>query len=280
MAPRRRSPRETWNQPQVEPAAGLDLLRQSIERGRSLLEERPVDKDAYEAWELLTRNFLQRAFGENSPNVSAVTDVGKFGSFPMGAGEEWWEPHRAESLSTQLTKLESLVELLETEIQLQGGGVIVAPEPERRGHRIFLVHGHDEGALHTVARFLEGLEQEVLILREQPNEGRTIIEKFEDYADVGFAIVLLTPDDRGGIAGAAYEDQQPRARQNVVLELGFFLGYLGRRRVCALHRAGVEIPSDYDGVLYLPLDEEGAWRLKLAKELKAAGLTVDMNKAT
>lgn len=130
-----------------------------------------------------------------------------------------------------------------------------------------------------MARFLERLEQDVIILREQPNQGRTIIEKFEDYSDVGFAVVLLTPDDRGGPASAGFDEQHYRARQNVILELGYFLGRSGRSRVCALYREGVEIPSDYSGILYVKLDADGGWRLRLAKELNATGLPVDMNKA-
>ena len=125
----------------------------------------------------------------------------------------------------------------------------------------------------------QGLEQDLIVLREQPNQGRTIIEKFEDYADVGFAVVLLTADDRGGLDSVPYESQERRARQNVILELGYFLGRLGRSRVCALYVEGVQIPSDYSGVLYVKLDTDGAWRLNLAKELNAAGLPVDMNKA-
>lgn len=147
------------------------------------------------------------------------------------------------------------------------------------GTRVFLVHGHDDAALHSCARFLEKLELPITILREQPNRGRTIIEKFLEYSDVGFAVVLLTGDDRGGVADASYEDQKPRARQNVVLELGFFLGKLGRDRVCVLYQDGVEIPSDYSGVLFVPLDVRQAWRLELAKEMKAVGLPIDLNKA-
>jgi predicted nucleotide-binding protein len=98
-------------------------------------------------------------------------------------------------------------------------------------------------------------------------------------SDVGFAVVLLTGDDRGGSATAKDDQLELRARQNVILELGFFLGRLGRSRVCALHRDGVEIPSDYSGVLYVKLDQQGDWRLQLAKELKAAGFPVDMNMA-
>jgi predicted nucleotide-binding protein len=172
--------------------------------------------------------------------------------------------------------MEGLIELLHTEAQLAGGS---APAPDPVGNAVFLVHGHDEASLHASARFLEQLRLPFTILREQPNEGRTLIEKFIDYSDVGYAIVLLTPDDRAGPVSVPPEGQMPRARQNVVLELGFFLGKLGRKRVCALYREGVEIPSDYSGVLFVKLDEAGAWRLELAREMKAAGLLVDMNLA-
>ena len=277
MVTRQKKPFEI-GQPEVEPTQAAVLLRRQIASGEKLLAERPIDEDSYSTWGLLTRNFLEKAFGKNSPNVSTVTDVGKYGSFPMNEGNEWWERHRAESLQSQLSKLNGLMELLATESELQSGHAIAPPSPSR-GHKIFLVHGHDALALQETARFLEKLNQEVVVLREQPNSGRTVIEKFEDYADVGFAVVLLTPDDRGGTQAQSFEQQQKRARQNVVFELGYFIGRLGRNRVCALYRPGVEIPSDYSGVLYEELDEKGAWKLQLAKELRAAGLSVDMNNA-
>jgi len=277
MAKRTKNP-EPQGSPEVSPEKGTELLQRRIVEGEKLLDQRPLSDDDYSSWELVTKNILEKAFGRNSPNVASVTDVGKYGAFSMEAGEAWWENHRAESLKTQLTKLRSLIDLLRTEIELLEDGA-VKPEQSVSGHNIFLVHGHDEPALQETARFLEKLGQNVTILREQPNQGRTIIEKFEDYSDVGFAIVLLTSDDRGGFISVPYEKQKPRARQNVIFELGYFIGRLGRNRVCALYRSGVEIPSDYSGVLYLELDERGAWQLELAKELKAVGLPIDMNKA-
>lgn len=175
----------------------------------------------------------------------------------------------------QVKKLEGLIELPQTEQQLAGA----TPDTAKSslGHRIFLVHGHDERVLHEVARFLERLKQEVIVLREQPSAGRTIIEKFVDYSDVGYAVVLLTPDDRGATANTPFEQQQGRARQNVIFELGYFIGKLGRNRVTALYMPGVEVPSDYSGVAFVAFDDRGAWRLELARELKAARLSVDIN---
>lgn len=146
--------------------------------------------------------------------------------------------------------------------------------PQITNH-VFLVHGHDAGAKEATARFIERLGLTPVILHEQANEGRTIIEKFEAYSDVGFAIVLMTPDD----VGASIKEQSKllaRARQNVILELGYFTGRLGRSKVCALFKPGIEIPSDFHGVLFLELDEPGAWKPKLANELVKAGIKIDV----
>ena len=253
-------------------------MRKHLENGEALLARGGISSDDHSTWVMLARNYLEKAFGQNSPNVTTVTSAGRYGAFPMDAGEEWWQSHRAETLQSQVKKIQGLIELLTTEVDLQHGHVVAAPEA-KHGHKIFLVHGHDELALQQTARFLEKLHQEVVVLREQPNQGRTIVEKFEEYADVGFAIVLLTADDRGGSKASDLTTLHYRARQNVVFELGYFNGRLGRSRVCALYQPGVEIPSDYAGVLYVELDDRGAWRLQLAKELRAAGLSVDMNDA-
>ncbi len=142
--------------------------------------------------------------------------------------------------------------------------------------KVFVVHGHDEGTREAVARFLEQLELSPIILHEQANRGRTVIEKVEAHGDVGFAVVLLTLDDEGCKKGGT---PQPRARQNVLLELGYFVGRLGRNHVCALMRGELEIPSDFTGVIYETFDSSGAWKLALGREFKAAGLDVDLNKA-
>lgn len=146
------------------------------------------------------------------------------------------------------------------------------------GRRVFVVHGHDDAAKEMVARFLQQLGFEPIILHEQPNEGRAVIEKFEVYAEVDFAVVILTPDDVGHPADKK-SDVQPRARQNVIFELGFFIARLGRSRVCALCKSDVEIPSDYHGVLYVNLDQGQGWKMILAREMKRAGLDVDLNRA-
>jgi predicted nucleotide-binding protein len=141
--------------------------------------------------------------------------------------------------------------------------------------RVFLVHGHDDGSREAVARFLERIQFEPIILHEQANRGRTVIEKVEAHGDVKFAVVLLTPDDEGGLKG---ETLQPRPRQNVLLELGYFIGRLGRANVCALKVGDMELPSDFGGVLWEKFDMSGGWKLALARELRAARFEVDGNK--
>lgn len=141
---------------------------------------------------------------------------------------------------------------------------------------MFVVHGHDEEAKALAARFLEKLKLEPVVLHEQASSGRTIIEKFEVYTgDVGFAVILLTPDDVGSSAKDT-SACKPRARQNVIMELGYFMGKLGRARVCALHKGGVELPSDYQGVIYIEMDPAGAWKQKLAQELVEAKLPIEL----
>ena len=145
----------------------------------------------------------------------------------------------------------------------------------KSGKKVFVVHGHDHTTKLNVARLLEKLELVPLILHEQANRGRTLIEKFEDYSDVAYAVVLLTPDDMGAANGG---EPAPRARQNVIFELGYFMGKIERNKVCALYSKGVEIPSDHSGIIYVELDEAGAWQLGLAREMIAAGLDIDLNK--
>ena len=125
-------------------------------------------------------------------------------------------------------------------------------------------------------RLLRELDLKPVVLQELPNRGRTIIEKFEDYAQVQFAVGIFTPDDEGALAGDA-APPKPRTRQNVIFEFGYFVGKLGRDRACALVKGEVEIFSDYSGVLYIQMDDSDGWKFKLVQELQSAGYEVDAN---
>lgn len=135
--------------------------------------------------------------------------------------------------------------------------------------KVFIVHGRDDLAKEQTARFLEKVELEAIILHEQSSRGKTVIEKLEHYTDVAFAIVILTPDDVGALA-TEKKNLKLRARQNVIFELGYLIGKLGRENVCALLKDNVEKPTDYDGVVYVQMDDNGAWKQEIVKELKAA----------
>lgn len=142
--------------------------------------------------------------------------------------------------------------------------------------KVFIVHGHDNEAKYTTARFVERLGLEAIILHEQASKGKTIIEKIEEHSNVGFAIVLYTSCD----VGKSKDEQElkSRARQNVVFEHGYLIGKIGRENVCALVKGQIEKPNDISGVVYIDMDIHGAWTIALAREMKSVGYQIDMNK--
>lgn len=142
---------------------------------------------------------------------------------------------------------------------------------------VFIVHGHNNEIKQTVARTLSKLKFNPIILHENANTGNTVIEKFEELANsASYAIILLSDDDLG--KAKTESKYNSRARQNVVMELGYFLGKLGRDKVFVLKSGDVEVPSDIMGVIYNTYDgEEGGWKNKLVKDMKSSGFNVDAN---
>ena len=151
------------------------------------------------------------------------------------------------------------------------------PKTSMDKSKVFIVHGHDNAAKESVARFVEKIGLKAIILHEQASSGNTIIEKIEANSNVGFAIVLYTPCDEGAPKGK--EDHlKPRARQNVVFEHGYLMAKIGRKNVSALVKGDVETPNDISGVVYIKMDEADSWKYTVAKEMKACGYDVDLNK--
>ena len=181
-------------------------------------------------------------------------------------------------MTTSINRLEGICDELNLIHELSDNSHSTSLSPDStttERKEVFIVHGRDHGAKETIAREVEKWGLKTVILHEQPNKGRTIIEKFEELARrASFAIVLLTPDDFGVLKDKTDDQHNPRARQNVVLELGYFIGKLGRERVCPIYKGEIELPSDLDGVLYIRMDEPGAWRQKLAQEMASAGLPI------
>jgi len=147
--------------------------------------------------------------------------------------------------------------------------------------RIFIVHGHDDGLKNDVARLLTQLGFVPVVLREQVDTGRTLFNKLhEELSDIGFALVLLTPDDFGRGRHQSEADLKSRARQNVVFEYGWMVGSLGPKRVCAVVKGDVEFPSDLMGITHKKLEagqDFSSIALAVVKELKEAGYEVDAN---
>jgi predicted nucleotide-binding protein len=155
---------------------------------------------------------------------------------------------------------------------------------------VFIVHGRDHEPMKELKTMLSEFGLNPIILHEQPSGSRTIVEKLEKYSDVGYAFVVLTPDDVGAIRSKFIErrpelfvkrplksmfDLKPRARQNVVLEFGYFMGLLGRDRVCCLYKGDVELPSDMHGIVYVPFKDSVKEACDMIiKELKAAGYEI------
>jgi predicted nucleotide-binding protein len=229
---------------------------------------------------------LARTFGPDSLDYQRYRRAAEFYDGPLilgGGGLPLGEVHRnlADSKAKSIVLLQQAIEVMNERLQEIGDAPAVvpaAPKAASASRKVFIVHGHDGEPKQAVARFLDSLGFEAVILHEQANGGRTIIEKFEKNAEVGFAVVLLTPDDVGGKQGLVVSMLKPRARQNVVFELGYFIGRLGRSRVCALKLGDVEVPSDISGVVYVPYDAGGAWRTALGQELEEAGYEIDWNK--
>ena len=183
--------------------------------------------------------------------------------------ESEYQADKADNISTP-RKDPDRVELLDQSLD--------TPRPV--SNNVFIIHGRDDGVKGDIALFVRDLGLKEIILDRQPNEGLiAILDKFEREAKkADFAIALLTPDDVGALKGEAGDQLKPRARQNVIFELGYFIKALGREKVCLLFKGELENPSDLDGILYVSMNSPNGWRLPLATEMKRAGLQVDLNK--
>ena len=188
--------------------------------------------------------------------------------------DEWYVTKKGEDITDELIKGSPGYKKSEkTKVKSKEEKIV------SKNKKVFIVHGHDEEMKLRVVRTLDKLELEPIILHEQPNRGRTIIEKFEDSSEmISFAIVLLSPDDKGCEAKNFPESAKFRGRQNVILELGYFIGKLGRNNVLVLFKDEnyFEHPSDILGVLYTPFNK--GWELEMVKELQSCGYDVDANK--
>jgi predicted nucleotide-binding protein len=252
-------------------AIGEEIFSRQIQTTRQFEQA----KQDYYNWNDFNSELLKQSFNKaNNEYKEHYDNVNqKFIYVSLSPAEELQEfiedvKNKVNNLKQLVSKL-SLIKSEINEPKLSKVGVV-------DNNKIFIVHGHNNEVKVNVARIIEKLGLEAIILHEQANSGKTIIEKFEEHSEVSFAIVLLTDDDLG--KSKKYDNLNNRARQNVILELGYFIGKLTRNKVCPLYIPGVELPSDLHGLLYIELDKEESWKFKLAKELKASGFNIDINK--
>lgn len=280
--------RRTNPPPRKSAVLSIDDLRNGVTKlGRRILEIESFDLSSVHERSDANISALTRKINSTLQDILGIDSVeyneysiSSMDTLPIIMGQRHSPPEiqagYKKGFDRAIAKLRALQEIFEERI----GDSVEQPQPtpfRSPGRKVFVVHGHDNGLKETVARFLTRLQLEPIILHEKPNEGRTIIEKFEKHSEVDFAVVLFSPDDLAYRAGEPASTAKHRARQNVVLELGFFMGSLGRNRVAALYTGDLELPSDYAGVVYVQVDAAGAWKYALAREVRSAGITVDMN---
>jgi predicted nucleotide-binding protein len=226
---------------------------------------------------------LDSVFGHNSQRFhrfSGAARLDKGGVVIGGGPTPLHKVHQGltEGKADSLALLRQAVKSLEEDLADLGDEPVIPPLTQDSGapasDEIFIVHGRDTPAKTEVVLLIERAGLKPIVLHEQANNGKTIIEKFEKHGSaVGFAVIVATPDDVGGLAVAppAAPELKPRARQNVIGEMFWFAGRLGREKVCALVKGDIEMPSDFAGVVYTPMDVHGGWKSKLLQELEAAG---------
>lgn len=257
-------------------------LNKRIELGKKLLENEVKTeqdfqdlKSQYSTWNDYNVEYLKRSFNKTINEYRSHYDQAgipfTFTNTVKSPSQELKE--FVEKIHNKIDNLQKLIikaDLIPSEISDQKQD----HKTEFNTSQVFIVHGHDELAKTEVARFVEKLGFEAIILHEQVSAGQTIIEKIESYSNVGFGLVLYTACDVGNTKSNK-DNLNFRARQNVVFEHGFLIGKLGRKNVTALVKGTIETPNDISGVVYIPM--EGEWKLSIAKEMKNSGYSIDFN---
>ena len=197
------------------------------------------------------------------PSYDSRSFIHEFPRFQHQVLQSYVRQYRKQ-ITTQIKYLQGIGD------QLELSGEPLFTVPSLFGDDVFIVHGHDEAAKYAVAKFVENLGLTATILDDPPNRDRTFIDKFEQYiSNAGFAIVLFTAENEFG--------PRLKVHQNVIFELGYFMGKLGRERVCLLFNGEVEMFPDLSGVFYIHMDNNDDWKLELAQEMRSVGLPVDLN---
>lgn len=263
-------------EPTLPPERAKELIKKQIGQIDGLLQLR-YDDPAVRKWDNMTEQILIKTFGKPHDNLSDFTSARHGGAILMAGDDYAFQEQYKGNLQECKKLLEGFIEQLDIFSGPTPAEEVIEKEIGKLlSKKIFIVHGHDEQARSELALILTRLGLEPIILHEKPSEGMTLIEKLEKHSDVGFAFILLTPDD----VGESIENKdnlKPRARQNVVFEFGLFVGKIGRNRVCCLYKGNTELPSDLHGLVYLPFEKSvNEIQLDIVKELRAAGYEVNI----
>ena len=287
MATKKQQPvQENLTELNVERTQFLEKLNSRVEAGE-VIYEKPIttvegleeNEIEFRKWSDYNSELLKQSFTNPNNEYRQIYDgagswIGAFGA--RDPNEQL--KNLKERIKRKLEELEKLRDKLDL-IPTKYDGIQIPVKENNNvplSNDIFIVHGQDEKIKEEVARTISKLGLNPIILHEQPNAGKTIIEKFEKFSNVRFAVILMTADDEG--KSTKEIDLKKRARQNVILELGYFIGKLGRDKICPLYSEGVELPSDLYGIVYVPIDVSGNWKFSLVREMKSAGIDVDANK--
>ncbi|MGW5141910.1 TIR domain-containing protein [Nocardia beijingensis] len=245
----------------------LELLQHQIDASAHQTE---LDVSA---WRQQVEVAVRLAVGNAHPQYQALQAV-RFTPRAVTLGADGVSAAYASARAKGIRDMLAILQAVKFEVEVTGGTPSMPPTTKNVGGDIFIIHGHDKARKLEVARLVAGLTgNEPVILQDQVSGGKTLIEKFEKFANnASFAIALATADDEG----KAYKDSgphRPRARQNVIFEWGYFCAAIGRDRVALLYDDGVELPSDVNGIVMIKL--EGDWKITLMRELEDAGIPVD-----
>ena len=266
----------------------LDLLERLIEEGSAFTWETFCYPDRYggeyggedtpewQVWKTRSYNLVLQLSADNAPVAKLV----KRGVGILTQGNYRAEFERAKSVL--LKALEMAANTTKQDLYGELRGPRSTAKSAALSTKVFVVHDHDQALKTDVERFLREIGLEPVVLHRQPDQGRTIIEKFEQHSDVGYAFILLTPDeiaypiDQAELENAV-RSKEKRARPNVIFEFGYFVGKLGRSRMCCLFKEGVVLPSDLDGLIYKKIDGSlDSQTFAIIKDLKAAGYEVQL----
>ncbi|UOB18474.1 TIR domain-containing protein [Abyssalbus ytuae] len=258
-------------------AKGEEILRKDIQTNKDFKQ---LQSD-YSSWHDYNLELLKQSFNEPYNEYrKSYSYTGNWSGMILRSGRTSSTQalkdltNKFNSKINNLKKLVQKIDLLKS-TEVEAANDDSHDEQKLEKSQVFIVHGHDDLTKLETARFIEKLGFKPIILHEQASLGNTIIEKIENYSNVGFGVVLYTPCDTGFKKGNE-TDLRDRARQNVVFEHGYLIGKIGRKNVAALVKGDVETPNDISGVVYISMNKD--WKLDLAKELRSSGYPLDMNK--